>query len=33
MWIDRSTIRSVTVRPFDGANREAARGTLPPPPA
>lgn len=28
--LDRATIRSVTVRPFDGANWEAARATLPP---
>jgi hypothetical protein len=28
--LDRSTIRSVAVRPFGGANREAARGTLAP---
>lgn len=28
--LDRSTIRSVSVWPFDGANWEAARATLPP---
>jgi hypothetical protein len=31
--LDRATVRSVTVRQFDGANWEAARGTLPPLPA
>jgi hypothetical protein len=31
--LDPATIRSVTVRQFDGANWEAARGTLPPPAA